>query len=529
MSLHDELQQIIRGEVLTDEATLTAYSTDASLYRVTPAAVVRPVDAADIAALVAYASTHPGVSLTPRAAGTCMSGGPLTQSVVVDVLAHMNRIIEVGEGYAITEPGVMFKDFDAATRARGYELPSYTASRMICAVGGMVGNNAGGEKHLKYGKTDAFVEEVEAVLSDGTVRTYTKGTSDEYTQALSTLLRENQKLIADHRPTVRKNSSGYALWDLDPESPNVARLMTGAQGTLGIITKIKFRLVQPKPYSAMAVVFVRDLKALGALVPGILAYQPDSFESYDDHTFTLAARYFFEFAQQMKVGLLSLGISFLPEVLMALLGGVPKLILLVEFRADTQAEATERAHKLANDLRAHVPGSSVRVAQNERAARKYWVVRRESFNLLRKKIRGKRTAPFIDDFVVPPAVLSSFLPRLEKILSEYKLLYTIAGHVGDGNFHIIPLIDPRDPSMRSMIETLSKRVYDLVLEYRGSITGEHNDGYVRTPFVEQMFGHEMYALFGRVKHIFDPKGIFNPGKKYGLTFAEASRYLDISP
>ncbi|MBU6310602.1 FAD-binding oxidoreductase [Patescibacteria group bacterium] len=528
MSLHDDLAALVRGEVLSDDATLTAYSTDASLYRVRPAVVVRPRDAADISALVKYAATHPGVSLTPRAAGTCMSGGPLTQSVVVDVMAHMNRVLEVGEGYAITEPGVLFKDFDAATRARGYELPSYTASRYICAVGGMVGNNAGGEKHLKYGKTDAYVEEVEAVMADGSVRTYGRGTKDEFTLELSTLLTEHRDLIAAHRPEVRKNSSGYALWDLDPASPNIARLMTGAQGTLGILTKIKFRLVQPKAFSAMAVIFIRDLHALGALVPSILAYQPDSFESYDDHTFTLATRYFFEFAQQMKANLFSIGISFLPEVMMALLGGVPKLVLLAEFRADTQEAAVAQAEKLAADLRAHVPHISVRVARSERAARKYWVIRRESFNLLRKKIRGKRTAPFIDDFVVPPAVLSEFLPRLEKILGEYRFLYTIAGHVGDGNFHIIPLIDPKDPTMRTVIETLSRRVYDLVLEYRGSITGEHNDGYVRTPFVEQMFGHEMYELFGRVKRIFDPQGIFNPGKKYGLTFAEAARYLDIS-
>lgn len=527
MSLADDLRKVMKGEVDDSAAAREQYSRDASLYRVEPQVVVRPKDVEDLKALVRYASEHPGVSLTPRSAGTDMSGGVLTSSVVVDMMTHFNHVVEVGADYAITEPGVYFRDFDRETKKKGLELPSYTASREICAVGGMVGNNAGGEKHLKYGKTDRYVEELEVVMADGEVHTLRAGVEDAYTPPLSALLVKNRALVAEHKPVVRKNSSGYALWDLDPEHPNLARLMVGAQGTLGIVTKIKFKLVRPKPFAAMTVMFVKDLHELGALVPGVLAYQPDSFESYDDHTFKLATKYFFEFAKQMKSGLVGLGISFLPELVMMLLGGVPKLVLLAEFRADTQAEATRKAEKLARDLRLHVRSVGVRVAKNERAARKYWVVRRESFSLLRKKVRGKRAAPFIDDFVVPPPTLPIFLPRLQKILDEYNLLYTIAGHVGDGNFHIIPLINPTDQKMILIIEELSKRVYDLVLEYHGSITGEHNDGLVRTPFVEQMFGKEMYALFGEVKKLFDPKGIFNPGKKVGIQYSEAATYLDI--
>lgn len=527
MSHADELRKIVTGEVDDSSATRETYSRDASLYKVVPEVVVRPTSVAEVEALVQYASEHPGVSVTPRSAGTCMSGGSLTQSVVVDMMAHFNHVLEVGSDYAITEPGVYFRDFDKETKKKGLELPSYTASREICAVGGMVGNNAGGEKNLKYGKTAVYVQELDVVMADGKVHTLNKDTVNEYSKKLSTLLVEHKDLIEAHTPKVRKNSSGYAIWDLDPEKPNLARLMVGAQGTLGIITKIKFGLVKPKPYAAMTVMFIKDLHELGALVPGVLAYQPDSFESYDDNTFKLATKYFFEFAKQMKSGLIGLGISFLPELLMMLLGGVPKLVLLAEFRADTQEEATRKAEKLAHDLRLHVKSVGVRVAKNEKAARKYWVVRRESFSLLRKKVRGKRTAPFIDDFVVPPQTLPIFLPRLQKILNEYKLLYTIAGHVGDGNFHIIPLIDPKDATMPHVIEELSKRVYDLVLEYQGSITGEHNDGLVRTPFVEQMFGHEMYALFVEVKKLFDPKGIFNPGKKVGSTYAQSAAHLDL--
>ncbi len=531
MSLAEELKSVIKGEVLDSAEIKEKYSRDASLYRVVPEVVVRPKDVEDVKALVKFVTTERqkgrAISLTPRAAGTDMSGGPLTESIVVDMMADGNHVVEVGGGYAITEAGVYFRDFDKATKAKGYELPSYTASREINAVGGMIGNNSGGEKHLKYGKTDAYVEELEVVMADGEVHVLNATTNDTYADQLAPLLQKNKDLIAEHKPHVRKNSAGYALWDLSLEKPNLARLMVGAQGTLGIVTKIKFKLVKPKPFAAMTVMFVGDLQELGALVPGVLAYQPDSFESYDDNTFKLATKYFPEFALKMKTGIIGLGIAFLPEVWMVLTGGVPKLVLLAEFRDDTQEGATRKAEKLARDIREHVKHVKVRVAKNEAAARKYWVVRRESFALLRSKVRGKRTAPFIDDFVVPPATLPNFLPKLKIILDEYHLIYTVAGHVGDGNFHIIPLIDPLDPDMPRVIEELSKKVYDLVKEYQGSISGEHNDGYVRTPFVEQMFGVEMYALFGEVKRLLDPLGIFNPGKKVDMTFAEAATHLDL--
>ncbi|MEK7068464.1 MAG: FAD-binding oxidoreductase, partial [Patescibacteria group bacterium] len=386
-------------------------------------------------------------------------------------------------------------------------LPSYTASRELCTVGGMVANNSGGEKNLKYGKTARYVKELEVVLADGqkhTLREYKgdalahKLTEDSFEGELyrkvSALVStpRNVAIIKSHRPKVEKNSSGYALWDIGDgkESLNLARLMVGSQGTLGLITKIKFGLTRPKPYAAMTIMFLDSLSELGEVVPQVLKHKPDSFESYDDHTFKLAVKYFPEFAVQMKMGIISLGISFLPEIWMLLTGGIPKLVLMAEFRAESQEAACVQAQTLAEEIKRGVSSKGgkspigVRVARSEAAARKYWVIRRESFSLLRKKIRGKRTAPFIDDFVVPPLSLPEFLPKLEEIMSKYDLTYTIAGHVGDGNFHIIPLVDPTRLDTAKIIDELSHKVYDLVLSYEGSISGEHNDGLIRTPYVE---------------------------------------------
>jgi len=555
MALPDELRTL--GLDVSDAPeVLEKLSRDASLFVLKPEVVVYPKSADDIAGAVRFVSAKKKeapktrISVTARAAGTDMSGGPLTDSIVLDTTKHLNRFLGLNGMSATVEPGMYFRDFDKETKKQNLELPSYTASRELCTVGGMAANNSGGEKNLKYGKTARYVEELEVVLSDGLVHTLKnlegealkrklaeEGFEGELYRKVAALVGtpEHHKVIEEHKPTVEKNSSGYALWDIGDgiNSLNLARLMVGAQGTLGIITKIKYKLVHPKPYSAMTVMFLGSLEGLGDVITQVLKYEPDSFESYDDHTFELAVKYFPEFAAQMKSGIIKLGFSFLPEVWMVVTGGVPKLVLMAEFRAHSQAEALKKAEALAADIKKNnLPAQAgkkvrVRVAKNEAAARKYWTIRRESFNLLRKKVRGKRTAPFIDDFVVNPLKFSEFLPKLEAIMSTYKLTYTIAGHVGDGNFHIIPLVDPTDPTTGKTIDELSHKVYDLVVEYKGSISGEHNDGFIRTPYVEKMFGPAMYALFHEVKNIFDPLNIFNPGKKVGSTFSDSLGHLDL--
>jgi len=549
MTLVEELRSRIHGEVDDSVATLEKDSRDAGLFKMRPQVVVSPADADDIAALVRFATekktANPSadISLTARSAGTDMSGGAINTSIIVNMLPHFNRVLEVGEGFSVVEPGVFYRDFDKATQAENWELPSYTASREINTVGGMVANDSGGEKNLKYGKTDRYVQELEVVLADGQKHILKNLQGDELTKKLqeesfegglyrrmSALIASNRDLIQKARPRVTKNSAGYALWELGDgkQSLNLARLICGSQGTLGLITRIRFSLVRPKKYSSMVVCMLDDIHELGTLVPEVLEYKPDSFESFDDKTFNLAIKYFPEFIVQMKMSILSLGIAFLPEMWMIATGGVPKLLIMAEFRADTQEEALGKAEHLAAEIKKNNPHLKVRVAKNEKDARKFWVIRRESFNLLRKKVRGMRTAPLFDDFVVPTDTMVDFLPKLQKILSQYDLMYTVAGHIGDGNFHIIPLIDPKRQDGVKILNELFHKVHDLVISYHGSVTGEHNDGLARTPYIEKMFGSEMAKLFVETKKIFDPLNIFNPGKKVGMTFEEAMKHIDLA-
>ncbi len=540
-----EISNIIKGDVEENAMMRDMYSHDTSLFVVTPELVTFPKDTEDISLLVKYVQEKRAlgeqISLTARSAGTDMTGGSLTESIVVECMRYLNKFVRMGTDEAVVEPGMFYRDFDKETIKHGLILPSYTASREICAVGGMVANNSGGEKNLMYGKTERYIRKLKVVLDDGSVEEFQpltlselklkekeKNRAGKIYKELHKLIDKNYELLQKAKPNVSKNSSGYALWNvLDKEKGtfDVTKLLCGSQGTLGINTEITFGLIKPNPHRRLVTIFLNDLSFLGELVNHVLTHQPESFESYDDHTFNLAMRFFPQIAKRLKGGLIKLGISFIPEFWLVLTGGVPKLVLLAEFSDQTEAGAVRKAEEAAKDVREafHV---QVRVLHSEAEAEKYWVIRRESFALLRQKVKGVRTAPFIDDFVVLPSYLPEFLPKLNQILGKYHLTYTIAGHVGDGNFHIIPLMDLSDPASKDIILTLSKEVYELVFSYGGVITGEHNDGIIRTPYLEEEFGKEVYDLFVEAKNIFDPNNIFNPGKKVGGTLAYAMNHID---
>lgn len=205
--------------------------------------------------------------------------------------------------------------------------------------------------------------------------------------------------------------------------------------------------------------------------------------------------------------------------------GVPKFVALLEITADREQDMKERLKALHGALQGARFVSTV--MKSEKDGEKYWVMRRESFNLLRHRIKDKQATPFIDDIIVPPATLPEFLPRLYDILKAYDIEPTLAGHVGSGNFHVIPLMDLSKEEERKKIPEVLEKVIDLILEYGGSITAEHNDGLIRSPYLLKMYGREMYQLFEKIKEIFDPENVFNPGKKVGASLEYAMNHIKI--
>ena len=595
--MKEQIQKFFKGEVEDSEEILKTYSHDASLFEVKPRLVLFPKDKDDIKNLVKWVNENKDkyadpkknegwkeLSITARSAGTCMSGGDLGESLILDFTKHMNKLIKFSSADAFAqvlgslgprpqpdhsqkhtasednpcitvEPGMYYRDFEKITLEKGLILPCFTASKSLNAMGGMYGNNSAGERTLKYGKTENYIIEAKVIFGDGNeyvvkplneTELRAKISQNDYEgnvyKNIYELILKNKEEINQAKPKVSKNSAGYYIWNVlsDQNIKNfpafalgdkrtgdrhdslnfsyfdLNKLLVGSQGTLGITTEITFRLVPNFKYSKLVAVFMNDLEPLGRLVDEILEFRPETVETYDDKTMKLAVKFFPDFLKNKGLfRMIKFMWSFLPELGMMITGGFPKLILLVEFAGENEEEVNQQCVKLKEKLKNFK--LKVHITKSEAEAEKYWDIRRESFALLRKHVAGKRTAPFVDDIIVRPEFLPKFIPELNKIFSTYDLTYTIAGHAGDGNFHIIPLMDFNREDTAKIIIELSDKVYDLVLQYHGSITAEHNDGIIRTPYLEKMYGSHIISIFQEIKNIFDPKNIFNPGKKVGGT------------
>lgn len=497
-----------------------------------PSVVIEPKDVDDVKDVVKYVSEHkknmPELSITARAAGTCMSGGAIGESIILAMTPFMNKVGEVENHTIVSQPGAYFRDFDKKTKKHNLLLPSYPSSREIATVGGMVGNNAGGEKSLAYGKTEKYVRSMKVVLKDGEEyrieplnkieldkKMEQKDFEGEFYRKIFNLVDKNYDEIKKAKPNVTKNSTGYKIWDVwDRETGifDLSQLFVGSQGTLGVITEVEFGLVELKPLAGMLVGYVESLEHLGTIINKINKHNPTSFETFDDKTFKLVFRFFPSFLSTLGFwNFIKLAFSLIPDVL-KLVYGIPKLLVLVEFEGDDEEVIEKQLEEVKNDIQ----GENIHWAKepNIQASKKYWLMRRESFNLLRKNVKGNlHTAPYIDDLVVPPKHLPKFLPELNTLIKKYDLLSTVAGHMGDGNFHVIPLMDLSKEEERAKLEPGLREMISLVKKYDGVISGEHNDGLIRSPFLTEVYGKKVFEYFKTVKEIFDPEDIFNPKKK----------------
>jgi len=538
-----ELKKVFKGAIITDGHVRAAYSHDASIYEMTPEAVLAPKNAEDICELIQFVNnhkaTHPTLSITPRSAGTDMSGGAIGNSLLIDMTKHFTTIHNINSEKLHVQPGVYMRDIDPLLKEHRALIGSVPASRNLCTVGGMVGNNAGGEQSLRYGNTENAVQELKVVFADGkeyTVKPLSKRQLDQkmskntfegrlYKQVFE-LIETNYDLIRNARPKVNKNSMGYNLWSVwDRETGvfDLTRLITGSQGTLGVVTDITFRLLPRASHSGLLVLYLSNIRHLGEIIATVMKHKPATFEGFDDVTFELGIRHFRLFKKQLGMKEWLKQQSMLASSIAKFRGHLPNMVLMVEFEGQTPEEVEQKIAKLQKALQKYK--LKTEVAGNEEQSSRFWQIRRASLSLLRERVHGKYASPFIDDLTVQPRHLPEFLPALRKIIRKYDLPATIAGHFGDGNFHIIPLMAIESPTAQAKLEPCMRDIVPLVLKYNGTLAGEHNDGLVRGPWLPAVFGDEMYQIFRRTKEIFDPMYIFNPHKKTDASWAFSMKHI----
>lgn len=529
----EKLRPLLDGDLYQDEINLKSVSTDHSHIWIKPKMVVMPRHSEDIKTLINFVNTNkkqiPDLSITPRSGGMCVTGGPLNESIILDVNRYMNRLLSVNSHRAVVQPGQFYRDFDVETKKYGSYLPPYPASRDLCCIGGMVGNNSGGPQAFSHGKVHEFVMGLKVVLSDGEEYEIGPLNEDElerkrglnnfegrFYRQISDLIFENYEILQNAKPKVTKNSSGYALWDVwDHERRifDLTRLFTGSQGTLGIISESTFRLSEYKKYKKLMVVFLDDISRISELIEAIKKHNPEELEAYHQSIIKTILHHLPTFGKSLDINPYTFGFQFHSELFEILKTKpmIPELLILPKFSGNTQDEVDQAVARAEESLKSF--GLPIYVTDSKEDLERYRKLRHDSFYFFQNPLGGKEEITLFDDVCVRVDQLSVFLPKAIRVVEKCSCDYFLLGHFGNGNVHFVPFMDPAQKKDQKLISNMIDEIYEITLKHGGTISGEHNDGLVRTAFIPKMYGQEVYELFKKTKQIFDPLNIFNPGKK----------------
>jgi FAD/FMN-containing dehydrogenase/Fe-S oxidoreductase len=514
----NDLRALLGTEKVKDDApTITAYAVDASIYRIPPQAVVLVESEEDIAATVAYAVTR-GIPLTPRAAGTNLTGSAIGSGIILDV-SRLNRVLEVNrdEKWARVQPGIVLAELNKQLSGQGLFFGPDPSSGDMCKLGGMVANNSSGPHTLRYGSVKDNVQSLRLCLASSSwIEARSYALNDPALERLLTtvpalrdvlgLAQAHANLITAKQPTVSKNSCGYNLFGIVDGLArgyfDVPKLFVGSEGTLGVVSEARLTLVDKPQATLTALIHFRSLEEVGSAVPQLLTLQPSALEVMDANTLNLIGR----------------GKHGIPADAAA--------TLLIELDADSpDTDLRERAEAMAAVCRPYKLASELTLAFDAERREQLWKARKALYPTLYRFDPEKKPINFVDDVVVPAERISELIRYLEEFFEGQRVPVAIFGHIGNGNAHIVPLLDVNDSGDFEKMVRAYQEIHTTVLNrFGGSICGEHGDGRVRAEFVKIMFGEELYDLFVQVKNAFDPGHVLNPGIK--LSDAPFTDHID---
>ena len=496
-----DLASIVRGDVYTDIVHRVAYSTDASIYRIVPRCVVSPRDAADVAAVVGYADAE-AIPVVARGAGSGLAGESLSGGIVLDMTRYMNKIIgaEDNGGTVTCEPGVVLDDLNKYLADFGRKIGPDPSSANRAVIGGCVANNSTGSHSLQYGYMSNYVETIEAVLADGSIVEFKNNVDPEQgkddtvasiAKECLSVLSENQAVINKALPRTKRNRSGYNIAGVCHDGRiDMARLMASSEGTLAIFTKITLRTV-PVPVSKGLLQLEFDsLETMARAVPTIVDSGVSTCELMDKNLIDLAKNALPEYRDLLPVNAAA--------------------VLLVEHVGQTLEEVKKKIE--LTDAAVGQMASGRRIVLDPDQQKRLWKSRKDAGPLLYRKRSRKHPAEFMEDVSVDHLRLEDYIVGLLEIGRRYDIAMSFFGHAGDGELHSRPLLDLSEPADVDKMRAIADDVFSLAWSLGGSISGEHADGLVRAAFVRKQYGDEYYELLCRIKNIFDPDGLMNPGK-----------------
>jgi len=500
--IEKEIRQRVSGECSFDGGTREQYSTDAGWYKVVPIGVVYPSQIIDVQALVTFCNEN-GISVIPRGAATGLAGQAIGYGIIVDFTRSTNHILSQNEDTVTVEPGVVLSVLNEQLRNSGKHFPIDPASSSLCTIGGMIATNAAGSHGIKHGSTKDFVRELSVVLSNGELARITKTAQTDpsgnplyssIVKTLSPLLLQKKKLIHEHFPSVAKNSSGYNLRGaVSLPSVDFRQLLVGSEGTLALTVGATLDIIPIPKYRMGALVYLNSYeKTADATLLG-LELDPSAIEILD-HSYVSLAK----------------GIS---SEIDAMIHPDAKAMLYFEFEGDSQEDLARSIVRLNRTVSLSLPLKFTPLTTEEEILR-LWKLREEASKII-NYVKSKGKTSFVEDVAVPLPRLSEYLKGLGDILNAYGIDFSIYGHAGTGNVHCAAFVDLKNLDHYKAVDPIASEVYDLAISLGGTLSGEHGDGFVRTPFLERLYGPEIYDLFCSVKKAFDPNDILNPGKIIG--------------
>ncbi|HZE74956.1 MAG TPA: FAD-binding oxidoreductase [Gemmatimonadales bacterium] len=490
----------IRGPFRTDERARAAYAEAAGIYRIIPRAVALPADLDDLVALIHWAARE-RVPVVPRGAGSAMGGGNVGNGVVVDLTRMAGPALEVrpGERRARMRAGATLGELEAATAPHGLRLPPDPSSWRWATAGGVVSTNAAGARSVRYGSVRRWVEALTLVTADGEITRVSRGgkqPSDTPAAALGRFqrdaapaIRAATDAIAARFPRTRKSSTGYAL-DAYLRSGDVLDLIVGAEGTLGFVTEVEWRLDPTPLHRAGLRILLPDYRAIESLVTRLVELGAAAVELLDRTFLDLVAAHGGALADTAR----SPGVE---------------AVLLVELEAANQDEIRELTASAVTVAR--VEGLEVDAALSPEGTTRLWQLRHAASPILAGLPPERRSLQVIEDGCVPVSRLGDYIAAIRRAASARGLTAVIFGHAGDGNVHVNLLPELARPGWERDVAALLEEVTEAVIRLGGVPSGEHGDGRLRAGFLERVYGAEIVSLFRDVKTSFDPLGIMNPG------------------
>ena len=495
--------------VFVDRPTRLLFATDASLYEMEPLAVVYPRTQADVQHVMRVAQRR-GVPVLPRGGGTSLAGQGVNHAIVLDFTRHMAGLLEVNaqEGWARVQPGLVIAELNRLIHARGLHFPIDPSTANQAALGGVIGNNSCGAHSGVYGKTIDNVIAVDVVLSDGSPARFVdldqrSLAAREAQQNLEgAIYREVRRIGGQHAdeirtryPKVFRRVSGYNLDTLLETGPrNLARLIVGSEGTLATVVEATVRLrTLPKAKGIVAAHFRSVHEAAEATVVA-LQHAPAAVEMVDRAIINRCRE--------------SLGY----RVLVDFVQGDPGAILLIEFFGDTASDVAPKLDALRVDLERAGLGYAAMTTLDPVAQQRMWKMRQAGLGLLMGGRGAAKPLAFVEDAAVNPEDLPRFVDRFDERIHAHGFQAAYYGHASVGCLHIRPLVNVKDAAQLTAMEDLAGEIADLVLEFGGSLSGEHGDGILRGVYSERMFGPRITQAFRDLKRAFDPQGLLNPGK-----------------